>query len=395
MKLSKRVIISLYTLTGQSARGVRRLGTRFFLPEAFVLRFAHMAKIEPAELARQLDGLASFDDDTWCGHWNELAAGSEAEADRLVGLGSTGLAQESLTTAVAAFAAGAFPGTTPGRIEAYRNSRRVFARLLELFDERWDATSIGTGDASVDGYLWTPPDGHTHPLVIVVSGLEGTAQELVLLLRRHLDSGLAFFVMEMPGTFASPLAMSGDSSRIFESVLEHFAADPAVDAGRIALLGVSFGGYWAARMAATSHRLACAVADGAPTNHTFRAMRSLGTSQIVLDALMHVTATHSLLSLRRALRDLSLGRRDLYRQIEIPLLVINGDSDSLCSSEDSVELATQAPRGLLKLYADDDHCAIRHLDDSAGLALGWLSGQLRADPGDHGARATSNAVANR
>lgn len=57
--------------------------------------------------------------------------------------------------------------------------------------------------------------------------------------------------------------MQPESEAVYHRVIEHLAADQRLDADRIAMVGVSFGGYWTARLAATNNRLACAIACGA------------------------------------------------------------------------------------------------------------------------------------
>jgi esterase FrsA len=64
-----------------------------------------------------------------------------------------------------------------------------------------------------------------------------------------------------------------------------------------------------------------------------------------------------------------------YREIPIPLVVINGDADTLVPTEDSVDLATAAPLGELKLYPNDDRCAMGHYE-STGYATRWLRRHL-------------------
>lgn len=382
MNLPRRTLSSLYVLTGLTERRARRRGVRPFLPAPFTRRFAQMGGWDVRRFRGQLDEIGSFSDEVWCGRFNALAGACESEADA----GDADQAARALRSAMTYFAVSAFPGTTPARIDAYWNSRRVFDRLLVLLGEDWETVTIDTARGAVRGHAWVPPSGDPSPMAIVVHGLEGTAQELVLLLRRYREAGLAFFVMEMPGTYAYERPMSGASAALFDAVIERFASDPRVDPRRIGVVGVSFGGYWAARMAATNRGVACAVADGAPTHRSFGLLAFLGTPQIVLDALMHVTGTTGLLGLGRALGGLSLARLDLYERIAVPLLVINGDSDSLVSSRDSIELAVKAPRGLLRLYAGDDHCAVEHLDESVDLAIRWLRSQLGAAPVGAGAR---------
>lgn len=52
--------------------------------------------------------------------------------------------------------------------------------------------------------------------------------------------------------------------------------------------------------------------------------------------------------------------RDRLPHIKIPLLAINGEHDTLLSTQDTVDLADTAPNATLLLYPDDDHCAMGH-----------------------------------
>ncbi|MFA9272193.1 MAG: alpha/beta hydrolase family protein, partial [Baekduiaceae bacterium] len=148
--------------------------------------------------------------------------------------------------------------------------------------------------------------------------------------------------------------------------------DPRVDPERIGMVGVSFGGYWAARMAATDRRIRCAVACGAPTDRSF--WPKLGLPEIILDALADVTGATTPVGLLRRLRRLSL--RDRYREITQPLLVINGDNDTLLSTRDSIELAAGARHAELRLYPGDDHCAMANYRDWLDYSQQWIAGHL-------------------
>ncbi len=354
---------SLCLLTGQTEHAAHRLGARFFLPQLFTLRYCSLGGLDPATFARQIDELRSFDERRWCAHWNGLA---EQE-----------LAEGRMAEAMTYYTVSAFPGTTPRRLAAYRKARELLDELMPAVDDRAEKVVLDLAGERVEGYVRFPEGDTPGPFVIATNGLEGTIQEIMLPLARYRDrSSLGIFVMEMPGTYAYERPMTTNAPAIYDAVIEHFAADPRVDAERIGFFGISFGGYWAARMAATNRRLACAVACGAPADHTFGPTGGVGVPRIVVDALMKVTGTRHLPGLTHALRRLSLGKADLYRQITIPLLVINGANDTLVSTKDSIDLALKAPGGLLKLYEGDDHCAMAHLDDWLGLSVAWLEHQL-------------------
>jgi esterase FrsA len=276
--------------------------------------------------------------------------------------------------AITYYQVSAFPGHDPHRMQAYWRSRHLFDALLGALAPTLGLTvdhvdiPIAGGDA-VRGYLILPPGPGAHPVVLTTNGLEGTAQELAIPQLRYRDSGIAMFLMEMPGSYAYSDRMSPESEAVYHQVIDHLAADDRLDAQRIAMVGVSFGGYWTARIAATNDRLACAIACGAPTHRSFHG-GALGTPQIILHALAKTVGAAHPIDLMGKLKALSI--RDRYRHIIIPLLVINGDHDTLMSTQDSVDLADAAENASLLLYPDDDHCAMGHYRQWLDYSQQWL-----------------------
>lgn len=269
----------------------------------------------------------------------------------------------------------AFPGHSEQRMRAYRRSRELFdvligavAPLLNLTVE-FVVIAVSGGE-TVAGYLVLPPGPGPHPVVLTTNGLEGTAQELAIPQLRYRDSDMAMFLMEMPGSYAYTEPMGPESEAIYHEVIDHLVADDRLDPQRIAMVGVSFGGYWTARLAATDPRIAGAIACGAPTHRSFTG-GALGTPQIILHALARTLGARHPLDLRRRLSALSI--QDRYADISIPLLVINGDNDTLMSTQDSVDLADAAPNGTVILYPDDDHCAMGHYRQWLDESQRWLT----------------------
>ncbi|MCF6389596.1 alpha/beta hydrolase [Mycobacterium sp. MBM] len=281
--------------------------------------------------------------------------------------------------AITYYQVSAFPGHSAARMQGYRRSRQLFDALigalaptLGLAVEQIDIAVAG--GETVTGYLVVPPDPGPHPVVLTTNGLEGTAQELAIPQLRYRDSGIAMFLMEMPGSYAYTHPMRPESEAVYHQVIEHLAGDERLDETRIAMVGVSFGGYWTARTAAGSDRLACAIACGAPTHRSFHS-GALGTPQVILGALADTVGASHPIDLIRKLRALSI--RDRYPDITIPLLVINGDHDTLMSTQDSIDLAREAPNATVLLYPDDDHCAMGHYRQWLDYAQRWLVAQLK------------------
>jgi esterase FrsA len=367
----KQLFTSLCMITGQTERAANRLGVRFFLPQLFLLRYANLGGLDPEVFGGQLDNLKSFEETEWCGYWNAFAADYERQAEE-----KGGQAQDLLIKAITYYSISAFPGHTPLRMEAYWKARELSDRLMPMLDERMEKVTLDIRGERVDGYLRFPRDEGRFPLVIVTNGLEGTMQEIGLPLVAYKGADIGVFLMEMPGTYSYSQPMSGASEEIYSRVIDHFTEHPQVDADNIAMIGLSFGAYWAARMAAASDKLKCSVVCGAPLHHTFSVSGSIGVPQIIIEILMKLTGARNVLDLRSKLSALSFERNDLYRRIHIPLLIINGDNDTLCGTKDSVVLDTKVPKAFLKLYENDDHCAMGHYREWLDLTFGWLKQQF-------------------
>jgi len=338
-----------------------------------------MSGIDPDLFTQQLEGCKSFKESAWCGYWNAIAQDYESKAEELIKQkGNTALdeVRSLIQKATTCYSVSAFPGTSPLRMKAYAKAREFITRHIRLFDDRVEKLTLKIGDETVEGFCRFPAGDAKAPIVIVTNGLEGTTQELMFPLMKYRDSNIGVFVMEMPGTYAYKNPMSAASEAIYSGVISHFARHPRVDEKRIAMVGVSFGAYWSARMAALDPRLSCAVVCGAPLHYAFGAASFLGTPAIIASVLMKVVGAKFLHSLDKKLSDLSFEKNDLYRRISCPLLVINGDNDTLLGTKDSEVLAMKATKGFLKLYENDDHCAMGHYNEWLDLSFEWLHMQF-------------------
>lgn len=278
--------------------------------------------------------------------------------------------------------AAAWPGWTPQRLRAHAESRRLcdvvteaLAPAMGLSIEHLGIPLPG-GDV-VEGAAVFPLGVQSSPIVLYAKGLEGTVAESLLPALKYRSYGLAMFIMEMPGTYTyqQPLTVGAENS--YRAVIDRLIADRRVDPNRIGMLGLSFGAYWAARMAAVDPRVRAVVANGAPSDRTFRPSGAIGTPEIMMWTMANTMHASSPVDLLKKLRALSL--KDRYARMTAPLLVINGATDTLASTRDSIDIATYAPNALLKLYPDDDHCAMGHATEWWDFSIRFLADHLRAE----------------
>lgn len=351
----------------------------YFLPQLFAFRFANMGGINLDDFRRQLSELRTFDESKWCSYWNSFAQKYEADIQQLLksnkGVPDQAV-KDALVKSITYYSVSAWPGVTPLQLQAYEKARELTDQWLQITNLNVTKVIVNIAGEDVVGYMYLPTKEGKYPMVIVTNGLEGTVQELAFPIIKYCDDKTGVFFMEMPGTYAYKQRLSTDSEAIYNGVIEYVSEHPKVDSSQIAMMGVSFGGHWAARMAAVNPNLNCVVASGAPIEHAFKTSTSFGIPSIMVSSLQYVTGAKGIFDLIRKLGALSFANGDLYKNVKIPLLILNGDTDTLVGTQDSLELNRKIPNSLLKLYEDDDHCAMGHYDEWIDFAFDWINMQF-------------------
>src|SRR6202030_1132090 len=123
-----------------------------------------------------------------------------------------------------------------------------------------------------------------------------------------------------------------------------------IDPGRIGLMGVSLGGYYAARCAAYEPRLRAAVALAGPYRFDLdwdtRPPQSRATFQ-------HRSGAGSPEEARQRAATLTL--EQAAPEITIPLLVAHGQLDRMVLPQQAERLAAEAPGAELAMYPRGNH----------------------------------------
>jgi alpha-beta hydrolase superfamily lysophospholipase len=220
--------------------------------------------------------------------------------------------------------------------------------------------------------------GGAHPLVVLVPGLDSAKEEFRSTERLFLDRGLGTFSVDGPGQGEAEydLAIRGDWEIPGAAILDALAREPAVDAERIGVWGVSLGGYYAPRWTAGDDRIrACAALagpydfgecwDGLPalTREAFR-VRSRSADEAEARARAH---------------ELSLA--DRAGEITVPLLVIAGKRDRLIPWRHSRRLTAEAGgRAELLLLEDGNHGGMNVAPFHRHRTADWMARELGPNP---------------
>ncbi|MDD4137370.1 MAG: alpha/beta fold hydrolase, partial [Methanoregula sp.] len=122
-------------------------------------------------------------------------------------------------------------------------------------------------NTTLPGYFYKVDDsGRPRPLLIVQTGFDGCQEELHPYAMEGVRRGYNVLTFEGPGQGevirVQHIPFRHDWENVIRPVVDHAVSRPDVDRDRIALWGVSLGGYLAPRGAAYEPRITALVADG-------------------------------------------------------------------------------------------------------------------------------------
>ncbi|MEU3341472.1 alpha/beta hydrolase [Streptomyces sp. NPDC006668] len=228
-------------------------------------------------------------------------------------------------------------------------------------------------EGRLGGWLCLPPAGEAQATVIVWGGLSGWGAAYLPVADAYTARGLACLLAEGPGQGESRLR---HGLYVDERVTDGFArfidlveADPRLS-GRIGIQGISFGGLYAAHLAAADPRVGAVVVNGAPAAPMvpeFRTAREQMAAVVgaddpgrvaeVMDALRFDPAKH---------------------RITCPLLLLHGGQDPLARYEDQEPFLHAADHAASTVYIwpDGEHTLYNHAAERDALTGDWFTDHL-------------------
>lgn len=305
--------------------------------------------IDPGPALRAIDTLPGTDPVSWAGHWAGIAAEFAGRAEALEKSGDPRAAREAWWQAYQFAFLGRYPVPShPAKAEAYDRARGYFARAVALDDPPAQRVTVPfAGDRSGDGVtFWVArPRGVTQPPVVMIwAGIDSWKEETYVTGAALRDRGFATLHVDMPGVGQSPVFAGGHNGegaeRQWDPVFA-WLADSDLDASRVAALGLSFGGYWAMKLAHT-HRdqLAAAVNWGGGVHITFQPdwqARSRNASSYLMDLMTARARIFNGATFEDYVArcpGLSLLDQGILDRPCAPLLLVNGIDDLQNSAED-------------------------------------------------------------
>jgi fermentation-respiration switch protein FrsA (DUF1100 family) len=221
---------------------------------------------------RIAERIAVGDGESWFTEWNAAGEEREATAHAEHARGRPLTARDAFLHAHNYFRTAQFflPGSDPRKAEAYRRCVACFHAALPFLDNPPERVTFPFEDSHLSGYYWRPlgPARARHAAIAYLGGVDIIAEELwFFAARQMLERGFGVLCFDGPG-MGEPLRLRGVHARpdyevAISAAVDYLVSRPDVDAGKIALVGQSMGGYYGGRGAAMEPRLRAAVLWGA------------------------------------------------------------------------------------------------------------------------------------
>jgi esterase FrsA len=307
--------------------------------------------LDPADVKEAVDKIHTKDKDEWAAAFMSVADRYFNEAKSLEKT-DPAKADADYVRAWRLYSFGRWPiPASPGKQRSYEKALESFLDHAKFFDPPLEVVHIPFEGKEIIAYLRLPKNAKGPvPLVIAVNGLDSRKEDLAESFGAILPFGVGYLAVDGPGTGQNPIKVSETSDRLLSKVIDYAQSRPEIDKNRLAMHGVSWGAYWATKMAIVEKdRLRGCSAQSPPVDKFFQKdfiMNSLmGNREYLFDqvpALMSIMENvHSLEEMGDFMPKLSLVNEGLLGKPMAPMLILAGVLDTQVPIDDEYLLLSK------------------------------------------------------
>ena len=320
-------------------------------------------------------GIERWED--WCRAWCERGKVHEALGREALAQGYKLTAGEHLVRAAMYyhFAKFVFVHDQKQMRDAHLRSVECYQLALPLMRPTGERVSIPFEGKTLYGILRRPVGATGRsPVLIMAPGLDSTKEELHAYAEPFLARGVAILAIDGPGQGEAEyeIPICGDYERAATTVVDWVEKRNDLNPDKIAIWGVSLGGYYAPRAAAFEKRLKACIALSGPYEW-----------QEIWDGLPELTRetfrvrSHSPTQAEAKKRAAALTLRDAAKKITCPLFIVAGRQDRLVPAEHAERLAKSVSGPIeLLMVEDGGHNANNRPYRYRSRSADWLAAQF-------------------
>jgi dienelactone hydrolase len=280
------------------------------------------------------------------------------------------------------------------KLAIYHAMLDCFARGVRLRGEPLEFVDIPYEGKSLPALFHRAPGQGRKPAMIHFDGFDVTKEWMHLcgIAREFADRGIATLMLDHPGIGAAlrlqGIPMNPESERWATAALDWLAQRRDVDSGRVGVVAMSLGGYYAPRAAAFEKRLAACVAWGARWENAGshgRILRDPNAARSVTNWVEHALWYYGADTAEEAYKKIAqMTLEGIAERITCPLLVVHGERDRqvpLAQAERTVREAINSPRAELRVFTEHEggaeHVGGDLLSPTIDYIADWVAEVLR------------------
>ncbi|MEI7682416.1 MAG: alpha/beta fold hydrolase [Betaproteobacteria bacterium] len=315
--------------------------------------------------------------------WRQAAEQHEALAKRAQSLGHNATATAHFDHAIEAYRMAQhaiFFDNHPVKKTLYRKLCEMVDRQITTAAYPIERVEVPFDDGKTISCLFHMlPDRRKAPTIIYVPGMDQT-KEAFPRVNHNLALSRGFNVLSMdgPGQGSSNMqkirAVGDNYERAGAAVISWLRKRPEVNAGKIALYGISMGSYWTLRLASYDRRIAAVASATAcfNPNNTIFTQSSPRFKQMFMFMAGYTD---------EAKFDVEVAQQMTVRghleKIQCPTLLATGEFDPLCPLEDAIEAYGELKAQKEMWVFENQYHPQRSLSNLGGLAnheyvIDWL-----------------------
>ena len=330
-----------------------------------------------------------YDMESWISEWTRVAERNEGLAEGYASAGLKVTAHEHYRKAQDFYS-----NATLYAAESHPKQLPLYKKYREMFDKAWtmqrppfERVKVMFEGKALSGYFRKPggrPAGTRFPVVIGFQGADSMAENTIMGgAGSYVGRGMAYLVVDVPGQGDSlriqGLALPPDTERLARVMVDYLVSRPDVDPARIAMMGISMGGWSAPRAASGEPRIKALVMASGSIN--------LGTDLFdyyppIQERVRWIIGARDLTEARRKLRDYTT--EGVAKKIEAPMVIGYGSDDRIMDPQGAYRLyqaAVNSKREMMAGLGHPHHAAKAGgpRDDRPATLQDWMMRTLRAD----------------
>jgi 2,6-dihydroxypseudooxynicotine hydrolase len=313
----------------------------------------------------------------WCAAWCERGKLHEALGREALKEGYKLTAGEHLVRAAMYyhFAKFVFVHDPKQMRDAHERSVGCYRDALPHMRPAGERVAIPFEGKTLYGVLRKPAGTGRLPILIMAPGLDSTKEELHAYEEPFLARGIAILAIDGPGQGEAEydIPICGDYERAARAVCDWIEKRSDLDSGRIAMWGVSLGGYYAPRATAHEKRIRACIGISGPFE-----WKEIWKDLPVLTREAFRVRSHCATEAEALANAATLSMRDAAPKITCPIFIVTGRQDRLVPASHAERLAgsVAGPVELL-IVEDGGHNANNRPYRYRSRTADWLAGQLK------------------